>query len=111
MRLLADKGNWHLAIAPQRQVEGQPGQDRNDDIDDLCRQADQLHDRDRLVVYGDAEDLFQDLAQIVLNQHRAEHEAVARVLGDRLNAVGQMFQGLKVFLDFQPSHLRLDLPE
>jgi hypothetical protein len=42
MRLLADEGDRHPPAAPQAEIEGEPRQDRDDDIDDLGRQAAEL---------------------------------------------------------------------
>ncbi len=56
MRFLAHEGDRDAPAAPHAEIEGEPRQHRDDDIDDLGRQAAEFEDGDRLAVDRHAED-------------------------------------------------------
>ena len=98
MRFFAHQRQRHLALAPMGEVEGHARQHRDDDVDDLGRQAGQLDDGDRLVVDGHAEDAAEHLRHAVVDGERAEHEGVAAVLRDGIDARAQLPVGREVRL-------------
>ena len=53
--------------------------------------------------------MFEDISEIVLDHHLAEHERVARILYDGFDTADQMFVRLQVFLRLQPAHMMFDL--
>ena len=108
MRLFADERQRHLAFAPVREVEGHARQHRDDDVDDLGRQAGQLDDGDRLVVDRHAEDAAEHLRHAVVDGERAEHEGVAAVLRDGIDARAQLAVGRKVALVLELAHALVD---
>ena len=96
VRFFADQRDGHLAFAPQREVEGHAAEHRDDDVDDFRRQAGEFQNGDRLVVDRHAEDAAQDLRHAVVDGQRAEHEAVAAVLRDRVDAVLELAVGREI---------------
>ncbi len=86
MRLFAHEQQRRDAVAPEAEVEGHAAQHRDDRIDDLCREAGELHDRHRLVVDREPEQAADDFRHRVAADIRAlEHEGVARMIAEGLN--------------------------
>ena len=88
--LLAREQERHGAVAPQPELEGHAAEHGDDRIDHLGREARELHDRHRLAVGGKPEQLADDLDHgVAADIGVVEHEGVARVLADRLDARDQ----------------------
>ena len=79
MRLFADQQDRHRAVGPQGEVEGQPAQHRDDDVQDFRRHARGVEDGDRLAVHRHAEDARQQTREIVAHHDAGEHEGIAAV--------------------------------
>ena len=91
MRLLADEQHRHRPVAPQAEVEGEAAQDADHRVDDFDRQSGELQDRHRLAVRLETEQIGEDLAhRVAADIGVLEHEGVARVVAQRLDAGQQL---------------------
>ena len=91
MRLLADEQQRRGAVAPQAEVERHARQHRDDRVHHLGGEAGELHDGHRLAVRRNAEQVAHHLGHgVAADRGVLEHEAVARVIAERFDAVEQL---------------------
>ena len=87
MRLLADEQHRHRPVAPQAEIEGEPADDADHRVDDLDGKSGDLHDRHRLAVRLQPEQIAENLAhRVAADIGVLEHEAVARVVAQAFDA-------------------------
>ena len=108
MCFLADERYRNLAFAPEREVECHAAQHRDDDVDDLRRNARQLENGDRLVVDRNAEQAPENLRHAVEDGQRSEHEGVPAILRDRFDAVLEAAIGREILLVLELAHALVD---
>ena len=91
VRFLAHEQERERAVAPHAEIERHPAEHRHHRVDDLGREARELHDGHRLAVRRQAEQLAQRLAHRVAADVRVvEHEGVARIVAHRFDARDQL---------------------
>ena len=108
MGFLANERHGNLAFAPQRKIECHAAQHRHDDVDDFGRNAGQLENGDRLAIDGNAEDAREDLRHAVDDGQRTEHEGVAAVLRNVVDAALQVAIGRQILFVFELTHALVD---
>ena len=87
VRLFADQQDRNRAVAPQREVEGEAAQHRHHDVENFGRNARGVEDGDRLALHRHAEHARQQARHLVPHHQAREHEGIAPVGLQRVEAV------------------------
>ena len=89
--LFANEQQRRGAVAPQAEIEGHAAEHRHHRVDHLGRETGELHDRHRLAVGRQPEQLADRFRhRVAADIGVLEHEGVARVVADRLDARHQL---------------------
>ena len=109
MRFLADDRDRHRALAPQGEIERQPAQHRDDDVQHLRWDSGHVEDCNRLAIDRNAQQLRNDRRQFVAHrQPVAEHECVAGIRLEGLQAGADRLISGDVLGPAEAAHRRIE---